>query len=89
MLNDLLTHQKEEVEIQKVLLVYCLKIDDIKIAGPIVAKVVSALDRKTAENNADIRKVLLLVSDRYKSGENFELRPEIQHNGTTENHYKP
>lgn len=65
--DDLLAHQKENLEIPKLLLSYCLMIDDPNKGGPLAAAVVRGLDMATVEQNPDIRKLLLLVTARYKT----------------------
>jgi len=65
--DDLLVHQKEELEIQKVLLSYSLIVEDTKKGMAIYVAVVRALDQDTVENNPELRKLLLVVTARYKA----------------------
>ena len=63
---DLLVHQREDVDIQKVLLSYCIMVEDKNEGGPIAVDVVRALSPKIIEQNADLRKLLIMVTARYK-----------------------
>lgn len=65
--DDLLAHQNENHEIPKLLLAYCLMVDEPSKGGPIAAAVVRSLDQDTVNQNSDIRKLLLLVTARYKA----------------------
>lgn len=63
---DLLIHQRDDVGIQKVLLSYCIMVEDKNEGGLIAVDVVRALNPKTIEQDADLRKLLIMVTARYK-----------------------
>lgn len=67
LIEDLLAHQTESLEIQKILLAYSLMVDDKETGGRIYESVVRKLSKDTVENNEDLRKLLLMVTARYKA----------------------
>ena len=78
---DLLAHQREDENIPKVLLSYCLMVEDKNEGGPIAADVVRALSPETIEQNKDLRELLIMATLRYTeedSEENNETKDQSQ-----------
>lgn len=67
LIDDLIEHQTESLEIQKVLLAYSLMVENLDAGGRVYVAVVHKLSKSTVEQNADLRKLLLMVTARYKS----------------------
>ena len=66
LIDDLVKNQEESLGIQKVLLTYSLMVSDVEVGGRIYESVVRKMSKDVVEQNADLRKLLLMVTARYR-----------------------
>lgn len=70
LLNDLIIYQRENLDIQKVLLSYSLMVENNNDGEAIYNSVIKALSKKQIAENKDLRTLLIKATLRYKDLEN-------------------
>jgi len=66
LLGDLISHQQEEIDIQKVLLAYSLMVENENEGKAVYSSVVNTLNKHQIEENKDLRTLLIKAMIRYK-----------------------
>lgn len=69
LLDALMAHQREDVDIQKVLLSYSIMVAEKQEGGPVYASVARSMTKDMVEANDDLRELLLMATLRYKNDE--------------------
>ena len=79
LVEDLLEYRSgypESLEIQKLLLMYCLQTPDNEAGGRIYARVVRSLSKETIEEHEDLRNLTMLATLRYKAASDAKATAE-------------